>query len=99
MSEVNNTLLLQQLSKQIEALKDQHGNGSGPSTPNGGNMEPRVAKLEASVGHIEKDVSDIKTDLRDIRRDVREDFRIVWGGLIALGLGLAGLMAKGFHWL
>jgi hypothetical protein len=27
------------------------------------------------------------------------DFRITWAGIITLGVGLAGLMAKGFGWM
>jgi hypothetical protein len=27
------------------------------------------------------------------------DFRRTWAGLIAVSLGLAGMMAKGFNWL
>jgi hypothetical protein len=50
-------------------------------------MESRVARLEASIEHIH---------LRD-RLD--GDFCITWAGVIAFGLGLAGLMAKGFGWL
>ena len=62
-------------------------------------MEARIAKLEASVEHIQSDVKDIKLDIRDIKKDEREDFRILFGALIVVALGLAGLIAKGFHWL
>jgi hypothetical protein len=34
-----------------------------------------------------------------LRERVDGDFRITWAGIMALGLGLAGLMAKGFGWL
>jgi hypothetical protein len=69
-------------------------------------MEARVARLEAAVEHIERDIAEIKADGRSTRqaidglRDrVDRDFRITWGGIITLGVGLAGLMAKGFGWL
>jgi regulator of replication initiation timing len=69
-------------------------------------MESRVARLEASIEHIERDIAEIKNDGRAVRqvndhlRDRLDgDFRITWAGVIALGLGLAGLMAKGFGWL
>jgi hypothetical protein len=84
--------------------------GSTGGTPPGGGtlppMEARVARLEASVEHIERDIVDIKTDVRSTRetidrlRDrIEADFRITWAGIIALALGNAGLMAKGFGWL
>lgn len=65
----------------------------------GQGIEARVARLESDVSHIQKDVTDIKSDLREIKRDMRDDFRITMGAMIAVALGLAGLMAKGFHWI
>lgn len=65
----------------------------------GNSMEARVARLESHVEHIDTTLSDIKQDIRDIKKDAKSDFRILFGALIAVALGLAGLMAKGFHWL
>lgn len=69
-------------------------------------IDARIAKLEAGVSHLERDVFEIKALLRGhdakfdgIRDRMDRDFRLTWGALIALGLGLAGLMAKGFHWI
>ena len=62
-------------------------------------MEARLAKLESDVGHIQSALTDIKTDTREIKKDAKEDFRILFGALIAIALGLTLIMAKGFHWL
>ncbi|MCB1909969.1 MAG: hypothetical protein KDH15_21620 [Rhodocyclaceae bacterium] len=62
-------------------------------------MEARIAKLEASVEHIQSDVSELKNEVRGIRADMRSDFRLLFGALIAVALGLAGLMAHGFKWI
>lgn len=62
-------------------------------------MEARVAKLEASLEHIGREISDVKADVRILRENARGDFRILFGAIIAVALGLAGLLAKGFHWL
>jgi hypothetical protein len=62
-------------------------------------MEPRIAKLESDVTHIGVNIADIKTDIRDIKKNAETDFRVLFGALIFAVLGLAGLMAKGFHWL
>jgi len=62
-------------------------------------MDQRVIKLELAAEHVQRDLNDIKTDVREIRRDMRTDFRLLFGALIAVALGLAGLMARGFHWL
>jgi len=62
-------------------------------------MESRIAKLEASSAHIERDITEIKTDLRDMKKYMREDFRLLFSAIIAAVLGLAAIMAKGFHWI
>ena len=70
------------------------GNGGG------GNMtEARIARLESDVEHIKNDIGDIKQDLREIKTDAKNDFRLLFGALIFVALGLAGIMAKGFGWL
>lgn len=62
-------------------------------------MEARVAKLEAHFEYIRRDLDAVRTDVGAIKKEAREDFRILFGALIAVALGLAGLMAKGFGWL
>jgi hypothetical protein len=62
-------------------------------------MECQVAKLEAAVVHIQCDIGSIKSDVRTLRDSARSHLRILVGALIAVGLGLAGMMACGFHWL
>jgi hypothetical protein len=71
----------------------QQGGGSGDG------MEPRVAKLESDVGYIQRDIGEIKQDIREMRKEAKDDFRILFGALIVVAIGLAGLMAKGFQWL
>jgi len=44
-------------------------------------------------------LAETKSDLRDIKREARQHFRSLFGVLIFAVLGLAGLMAKGFHWI
>jgi len=76
-------------------------NPSGATPPGGGNLplESRVARLEIRMEHVEQDIAEIKTDMRSMRHAMDNDFRITWAGIIALGIGLSGLMAKGFGWL
>lgn len=49
--------------------------------------------------HIEGAISELKTDRREHRQATDRNFRLLFGALIVAVLGLAGLMAKGFHWL
>jgi hypothetical protein len=42
---------------------------------------------------------EFKQDIKDLRSDQRSDFRINFGALMTVTIGLAGLMAHGFHWL
>lgn len=73
-------------------------------------MESRVARLEGAVEHIERDIAEIKGDLRafagetraefgKVRGEMETNFRVLFGALIAVALGLAALMARGFGWL
>lgn len=74
--------------------------GSGPHDPS---MEARVAVLEQIAKQTSETLAGIKTDLKtgiEAARDRHDrDFRITFGAIIAVALGLAGLMAKGFKWL
>lgn len=72
---------------------------SGGEPPHDGGMEARIAKLESSAEYVQRDVADIKAEMRSVRSDMRQDFRILFGAVIAVALGLAGLMSRGFGWL
>jgi hypothetical protein len=52
--------------------------------------------LRSEVRHFQ---SEVRTDLRVVRDQSRLDFRLLFGALISVALGMAALMAKGFHWL
>lgn len=75
------------------------GADTGGNPPGGDTLEARVAKLENHFEYIRRDLDDVKTDVRDIKKDMREDFRIMFGALVVVALGLAGMMATGFGWL
>lgn len=75
-----------------------------------GHMEHRLSKLEIAFEHLQKDVTEIKSDVKDlgreskvdfagVRADMQSDFRLSFGAIIAVALGLAGMMAKGFGWI
>lgn len=61
-------------------------------------LETRVAVLETDVGHIKDDVREIKGDIREIKNDMKTDFRLLFGAIIAVAIGLAALLAHGFKW-
>jgi hypothetical protein len=71
--------------------------GSGGDGTHGG-LEPRVRSLETHIDYMRQQLGDMRTDIRSLRTDGERDFRIVFGTIITVALGLAGLMAKGFHW-
>ena len=49
--------------------------------------------------HVESNIGDLKAEVRFLRERMDNDFRITWAGMIALAIGITGLMAKGFGWL
>ena len=63
----------------------------------------RAVRLETSFDFLRKDIENLHTDLKDLRKDLAEirtvDFRILMGMIIALGIGMGTLMAKGFGWI
>lgn len=86
----------------------QSGNPPPPTPPtagqqetggDNGGMESRVAKLEAASEFIVRDIAEIKADLRTLAGKVDRHFMILAGMIVTLGIGMAGLMAKGFGWL
>jgi hypothetical protein len=70
--------------------------------PYDGGMDTRLTKLETAVDYIQRDIKQLKDDMRAVRSDIAgirtTDFRLLFGAIIAVALGLSGLMAKGFHW-
>ena len=93
MSNIDQTLLMQQLYAQLKKQDEGLNTKSGGPT-DGGHMESRVAKLEAIAEAIDKRIGLIETDIRALGKKLDIHFYITWGGLI----GLAGLIGKGFHW-
>lgn len=86
----------------------------GPSNTGGSgggdDLEARVAQLETHVQYIRRDIDSMKDEVRQFRGEtktelasinllMRSDFRLLFGSLIAVALGLAGMMAKGFGWV
>lgn len=95
--------------EQAQAVHKNSQRG-GNEPPEGGGLEARVAKLESHVEYIRRDIDALRIDLGEfrtetktatgkIRDNLERDFRLLFSCLIIVSLGLAGLMAKGFHWL
>ena len=76
-------------------------------------IEARLSELKVGVdgrfaelkGSIDARFAEVKADIRELRGSLaslsdthHRDFRLIFGALIAVALGLAGLMARGFHW-
>jgi len=43
--------------------------------------------------------TDLKTDIRDMRQRQERDFRLLFGAIILVAIGLAGLIARTQHWI
>jgi hypothetical protein len=72
---------------------------SGPSTPGAGyGVEVRLAVMEQIAKDTKDILVEIKQDLKEIRADQKADFRLLFGCIVTVAIGLAGLMAHGFHW-
>ncbi|MET0506379.1 MAG: hypothetical protein ABWZ85_13720 [Luteibacter sp.] len=62
-------------------------------------IDNRLLRVEVTVGHIKEDVRDLRIEVRSVRDQARVDFRLLFGALVSVALGMAALMAKGFHWI
>jgi hypothetical protein len=72
--------------------------GGMSSSGSGYSFDVRLAVLEQIAKDTKDVLSEIKQDLKDIRSDQRADFRLLFGCIVTVALGLAGLIAHGFHW-
>ena len=61
-------------------------------------IESDVAVLKNDVAHIQGDVSELRTEVRGVRQSQERDFRILFGAIISVAVGLSALLAKGFGW-
>lgn len=75
------------------------GNTGGSNPPGGDDVEARLAKLETHFEYVRRDLDELKVDVAEHRKETRSDFRVLFGALIAVALGLSGVLAKGFGWL
>ena len=92
------------LAADTQALlqgKEPPGPPVAPPLANSDNdhMDDRITKLELALDYVKRDIGEMKIDIRELKKDSREDFRVIFGAVIAMGLALSGLMAKGFGWL
>jgi hypothetical protein len=90
----------------MDGVNNLAGGGGPPHDPR---MEARVAVLEEIAASTKQAVAGLQQEVHDLRSDtnrridslrdaVESDFRILFGAIITVALGLAALMAKGFHW-
>jgi hypothetical protein len=61
-------------------------------------MEARIGKLESDVEYIKRDVSELRTDVRELRSHQERDFRLLFGAIVFVALGISGMLAKLFGW-
>ncbi|MBZ7576315.1 hypothetical protein FML15_03115 [Klebsiella michiganensis] len=62
-------------------------------------MESDISYIKRDISDVKDDIKDVRNDIKDIRKDMKGDSRLTFGALIAVALGLAGLMARGFGWI
>jgi hypothetical protein len=61
-------------------------------------IEIDVAVLKTDVAYIRRDTAELRTGMERLSINQERDFRVLFGALIFVAVGLAGLMAKGFGW-
>ena len=56
-------------------------------------------EMREELREIRSDMREMRGDMREMRRASTTDFRILFGALIAVAVGLAGTMARAFGWI
>jgi hypothetical protein len=87
---------------EMDGVNNLAGGGSPPHDPS---MEARVAVLEEIASATKQATVELRLEVHEtnrrvdaLRDAVESDSRILFGALITATLGLAALIAKGFHW-
>lgn len=62
-------------------------------------LNERVARVEEKINGFDRRLDLVEKDLRELIKKVDSHFMILSGMIMTVALGLAGLLAKGFHWL
>ena len=62
-------------------------------------LSERVVRVEEKLSGVDKRLELVEKDLRTLSSKVDNHFLVLAGMIVALGVGMAGMMAKGFHWL
>lgn len=90
---------------------NKSGNGGGDGLEaRVAKLESDVSYIQRDIADIRVELRDFRKDtgseFKSVRNELKElrelhhkDFRIMFGAIITVALGLAGLMAKGFGWL
>jgi len=55
--------------------------------------------LSAVRNEFGSGLGEVRNEIREVRNHQERDFRILFGALIGVAVGLAGMFAKGFGWL
>lgn len=73
-------------------------------------IQDNLREVRTDMRDLRTDMRDLRSELRHFQTEVRADFRIVrdqarldfrllFGALISVAIGMAAMMAKGFRWL
>lgn len=61
-------------------------------------VETQLAVVDTKITVLEATTTRLDAAVVRLESNSRIDFRLTFGAIIATALGLAGMMAKGFHW-
>jgi septal ring factor EnvC (AmiA/AmiB activator) len=64
-----------------------------------GVVESKLAELGERVARLEAGIEYVYSELKILSQRQITDFRLMFGSLITVAIGLSGMMAKGFGWL
>ena len=62
-------------------------------------LQTLETRLSALGGHVQRVRTEVSSEFRAVRDRQEWDFRLLFGVVVTVTLGLAGLLAHGFKWI
>src|ERR1700754_414995 len=89
----------QHIQDDLRVLRTEVGDFKGEVREFKGERREFKTEMCEFKGETREFQKEVRSEFRDVRHQARTDFRLLFGALISLAIGMATLMAKGFHWI
>jgi predicted nucleic acid-binding Zn-ribbon protein len=68
-------------------------------------IDHEIAAVKNDIGHLKEEMTEVRRDVREIRNDIgglrtqdEKNFRLLFGALMTVAIGLSAMIGHGFKW-